>query len=375
MSIRKIPCVYMRGGTSKAVIFHRKDLPENREDWKEIFLKVMGSPDIKQIDGMGGTVSSTSKVAVITPSNKEGVDVEYDFHQVDIVIPRVDDTANCGNISSAVGPFAVDEGLVVPTEPITIIRVLNTNTNKIIEEHVRVKDGRAEVYGEEKIPGVPGTGSRIDMYFEEPGGSVTGKILPTGNKKDLIKISNDKKIKVTILDCANPFVFVKADDIGLKGTELLELNNNKEKMMLIEKIRGIAAEKLGFVDNWEKAKTESTSIPKVSIVSEPQDYFDLDNIKTNKEDMDICVRAISVGSVHKAYPITGYVATGAAAKIEGTIVYDIAKVSDDRSVVRVGHSSGIGTVDVVKINDKIEKAGVVRTARRIMDGNIYIKEN
>lgn len=156
MYMKKYPCVYMRGGTSKAVFFHEKDLPEDKKLWDEIFLKVMGTPDVKQIDGMGGTVSSTSKIAVISPSDREDVDVNYTFKQVDIVIPRVDGSANCGNISSAVGPFAIDEGLVKAVEPITVVRVLNTNTNKIIEEHVRVEDGHAMVHGDEVIKGVPG---------------------------------------------------------------------------------------------------------------------------------------------------------------------------------------------------------------------------
>mgnify|MGYP000889812634 FL=1 len=166
MYMKKYPCVYMRGGTSKAVFFHEKDLPEDRSTWDEIFLKVMGTPDVKQIDGMGGTVSSTSKVAIIAPSAREDADVDYTFKQVDIVIPRVDDKANCGNISSAVGPFAIDEGLVAAVEPITIVRVFNTNTQRIIEEHVRIENGHAMVHGDEEIRGVPGTGSRIDMYFE-----------------------------------------------------------------------------------------------------------------------------------------------------------------------------------------------------------------
>lgn len=167
---RKFPCVYMRGGTSKAVFFHKEDLPADESEWKDIFLKVMGTPDVKQIDGMGGTVSSTSKVAVISKSDRPGIDVDYHFFQVDIVIPRVDDSANCGNISSAVGPYAIDEGLVEPVEGITKVRVYNVNTNKVIEEHVRVQDGMACVNGDASIQGVPGTGSRIDMYFEDPAG-------------------------------------------------------------------------------------------------------------------------------------------------------------------------------------------------------------
>ena len=185
---RKFPCVYMRGGTSKAVFFHKEDLPADESEWKDIFLKVMGTPDVKQIDGMGGTVSSTSKVAVISKSDRPGIDVDYHFFQVDIVIPRVDDSANCGNISSAVGPYAIDEGLVEPVEGITKVRVYNVNTNKVIEEHVRVQDGMACVNGDASIQGVPGTGSRIDMYFEDPAGAKTGKLFPTGLKKETIDV-------------------------------------------------------------------------------------------------------------------------------------------------------------------------------------------
>ena len=164
--MKKIPCVYMRGGTSKAVIFHKKDLPEDRAEWKDIFLKVMGTPDPKQIDGMGGTVSSTSKIAVISPSQRPGADVDYYFVQVDVTRPSIADNLNCGNISSAVGPFAIDEGLVEAKEPITVVRIYNENTKRYIESHVRVQDGKACVYGDAAIKGVPGTGSRIDLFFE-----------------------------------------------------------------------------------------------------------------------------------------------------------------------------------------------------------------
>lgn len=373
MYMTKYPCVYMRGGTSKAVIFHKKDLPEDKSLWKNIFLKVMGTPDVKQIDGMGGTVSSTSKIAVISKSKIENVDIDYDFYQVDITIPNVDDSGNCGNISSAVGPFAIDEGLVKAVEPTTIVRILNTNTNKIIEEHVQVKNGKAVVHGDEKIPGVPGTGSRIDMYFENPGGSVTGKMFPTGNKKEYLEIPRHEKIQVTIIDCANPVVFVKAEDLGIKGTELLELNDNRELMEYLEIIRSVAAEKIGLVENWKEASTISTAIPKVSIISKPANYIDLDGVEVKKEDMSICCRAISVGSIHKAYPITVAVATGSAAKIEGTIVNELNN-STKEDIVRIGHTSGIINVDVKVESEEVIKAGVTRTARRIMEGYVYIKD-
>ena len=374
MYMKKYPCVYMRGGTSKAVFFHEKDLPEDQSLWDDIFMKVMGTPDVKQIDGMGGTVSSTSKVAIISKSDRPDVDVNYTFRQVDIIIPRVDGSANCGNISSAVGPFAIDEGLVPAVEPITVVRILNTNTNKIIEEHVRVKDGHADVYGDEVINGVPGTGSRIDMYFEDPAGSKTGKLFPTGQKKEIFDVPGYGPAEVTVLDCSNPMVFIKASDLGIKGTELVELNQNADVMEHIERIRGLAAVKCGFVEKWEDARTKSTSAPKVSIVSAPQDYTDMDKNQVKAEDMDLCVRAISVGALHKAYPMTVAVGTGAAARIPGTIVYETLKAPLEGDIIRLGHSSGITDVDIKMDGEKVLKGGVTRTARRIMDGFVYIRE-
>ena len=372
--MRKYTCVYMRGGTSKAIVFHKRDLPEDKSLWNDIFLKVMGSPDIKQIDGMGGTVSSTSKIAVISPSQEENIDVNYEFFQVDIVIPRVDEFSNCGNISSTVGPFAIDEGLVEAVEPITVVRVLNTNTNKIIEQHVRVKDGKAMVYGDESIRGVPGTGSRIDMYFEKPGGAVTGKLFPTGNKKDILNVPEYGEIEITFIDCSNPVIFIRAEDLGIKGTELTEINNNKKVMEHIERIRGLIAERVGFVNHWEEARTKSTSVPKISIISKAQDYINLDGEKVEADNMDICVRAISVGSLHKAYPMTVAIATGAAYRIPGTIVNDLNKNNKDKETVRLGHTSGVTKVEVKMKDGEIISGGVTRTARRIMDGFVYIRD-
>ncbi|WP_044917438.1 2-methylaconitate cis-trans isomerase PrpF family protein [Oribacterium sp. FC2011] len=369
---RKFPCVFMRGGTSKAVFFHQEDLPENEEEWPEIFMKVMGTPDVKQIDGMGGTVSSTSKIAVIKKSDRPGIDVDYTFRQVDIKIPRVDGSANCGNISSAVGPYAIDEGLVEAVEPITVVRVYNTNTDKVIEEHVRVKDGHACMYGDEEVQGVPGTGSRIDMYFEDPSGSRSGKLFPTGEKQEVFDVPGYGPATVTVIDCSNPVVFIKATDLGIKGTELTELNNNKDVMEHIERIRGMAAVKFGFVEDYMEARTKATSAPKVSIVSPSQDYVNMDGSNVSGEKMDICVRAVSVGQLHKAYPMTVAVATGAAAMIKGTIVNEIVKeISGD--IIRLGHSSGVTEVDMKMDGEKVLKGGVTRTARRIMDGYVYIR--
>ena len=373
MEMKKYPCVYMRGGTSKAVIFHKEDLPMDKKELDQLFLKVMGTPDVKQIDGMGGTVSSTSKIAIISRSKEPGADVDYTFCQVDIKQPTLGWNSNCGNISSAVGPYAVDEGLVKAVEPETVVRVFNTNTKKIIEEHVQVKDGRAEVYGDAAIRGVPGTGSPIRMYFLDPAGAATGKLLPTGNKKDVIDVPGYGPIEVSLIDYSNPVVFIRAKDLKLKGTELMELNGNKDVMEHIERIRCQCAVKCGLVTNWEDARTKSTSIPKVSIVSEPQDYKDMDGNLVKAQDMDLCVRAISVGAVHKAYPITVTVCTGAAALLKGTVVNETVKPKTAQHIIRIGHASGVTDVDMEMAGDKVIKGGVLRTARRIMDGYVYVR--
>ena len=195
MYMKKFPCVYMRGGTSKVIFFHQKGLPPDKSKWDQLFLKVMGSPDPKQIDGMGGTVSSTSKVAIIAPSTRNDADVDYSFRQVDIKIPHVDHKANCGNISSAVGPFAIGEGLVPAVEPITVVRVFNANTNKIIEEYVRVKDGHAMVDGNEVVPGVPGTGSRIDLFLQIQAVRQLENFSPPATKKIFLMCQTTEKLR------------------------------------------------------------------------------------------------------------------------------------------------------------------------------------
>lgn len=370
--MKKIPCVYMRGGTSKAVIFHRKDLPEDRSAWREIFLKTMGTPDVKQIDGMGGTVSSTSKIAVVSPSRRPDADVDYYFVQVGVGRADVSDNLNCGNISSAIGPFAIDEGLVKAEEPVTKVLVYNENTKKIIEEHVRVRDGRAEVYGDTAIDGVPGTGSEIDLFFREPGGAATDRVFPTGKRTEFFDIPDYGKFEVTVIDVSNLAVFVRAEDLGLKGTELSDLNADAEKMELLERIRCMAAQKAGLVERWEDAREAFAASPKIGILSRPQDYISMDGRQVKAEEMDLCCRMISLGVMHKAYPMTYAIATASAACMEGTLPRSLVSRRQRGDSVRLGHASGVTEVKVVMKDDVVEKAGIVRTARRIMDGSVYI---
>lgn len=374
MYMSKYPCVYMRGGTSKAVIFHKEDLPADMEKWDPIFMKVMGTPDVKQIDGMGGTVSSTSKVAVVAKSQRPDADVDFTFNQVDVKIANVDRRANCGNISSAIGPYAIDEGLVPAVEPETVVRIYNTNTKKIIEEHVQVEEGRAAVYGDAEIPGVPGTGSPIMMYFMDPAGAGTGTLFPTGNKIDTFDVPGYGPIEVTVFDCANTTLFIRAKDLGLKGTEQQELNQNKDVMEHIERIRGIAAWKCGFCENWQEARYKSTSLPETTLISLPQDYRTLDGRMVKSEAMDLCVRGISSGAMHKAYPVAVTVATGACILYEGTLANELIKPSKGISTLRLGHASGVSKVDIQMDGTRIIKGGLIRTARRIMDGYVYVRE-
>ena len=211
----KIPAVYMRGGTSKAVFFHKNQLPEDPEVRDRVILAAYGSPDPnqRQIDGMGGAVSSTSKVAIISPSQHRDYDVDYNFGQVSIDKPKIGYQGNCGNISSAVGPFAIDEGLVKGEGPLMTVRIYQKNTKKLIIADVPVENGRYNEEGDYSIDGIPGTGGRIILHFVDPGGSVTDKLLPTGNVTDVIAVPGHGKMTISIVDAANPVVFVRARDI------------------------------------------------------------------------------------------------------------------------------------------------------------------
>lgn len=373
MALKKYRCVYMRGGTSKACMFHEKDLPTDRDSWKELFLKVMGTPDPKQIDGMGGTVSSTSKIAVVRPSQRPDADVDYTFYQVFIDRPIVNDKMNCGNISSAVGPFAVNEGLVRPVEPITVVRVYNTNTDKILEEHVRVRNGLAMEEGDAEIQGVPGTGAEIDMFFLRPTGAATGKAFPTGQRRELLEVPGYDSIEATMFDCSNPVVFIRAADFGLTGREHVELNNDLAVLAHFERIRAAAAEKMGLAASWQEASEKGIG-PLIAFLSPAQDYETIDGRQISGESMSLCCRGLNAGKVHRAYPMSLGVATAAASRLEGTIPWELSRREKD-TIVRLGHASGITVFDVrLDPTGNIEKVGFIRTARRIMEGFVYVRE-
>lgn len=377
--MKKIPCVIMRGGTSRAIFFHEADLPQDRSDWDDIFLKAMGSPDPKQIDGLGGAVSSTSKVAVIKPSQRPGIDVDYTFAQVVINKPIVDYRSNCGNISSAVGPFAVDEGLVKPVEPVTEVKIYNTNTNKVIIARVPVSDGKASVYGDCKIDGIPGTSAQLQLVFRDPAGSVTGKLLPTGKVLDSLAIPGFGEVKASIIDAANPAVFVRAEDVGLTGKELPdELNSRPEPLSLLEKIRSIAAQEIEMVENWQEAKIKTPAAPKIAFFTRPADYQASTGSNVGRSEMDICARIISLEKLHKTYVLTGAIATAVAAKVKGSLVNISLPGVEDKKRIVIGHPGGLIPVEVKMSpgpnSPEVEEVMVIRTARRLMEGFVCIQK-
>ena len=370
----KLKCAYMRGGTSKAVFFHEKDLPADHSKWPEIFMKVMGTPDAKQIDGMGGAAQITSKIAVIAPSGNDAYDVDYTFFQIGVDAPIVDDRVNCGNISCAVGPFAVDEGLVEAREPVTVVRVYNTNTGKYIEEHVPVRNGAALTSGNVRITGVPGSGAGMDIFFENPGGATTGKLFPTGHVRDILKPIGYPEVEATLIDCSNPVMILRAEDLGLNGGEISEFRNNQELLQHIEAIRCQAAVEYGFVDRAEDASALSLAKPKVAVISAAHDFMDAEGNRIPGESMDLCSRVISVGAFHKTHPITSGIALAAAASIPGTLAAELVDSSWPGRELRIGHPYGVLSIKIVMDGEHVVKAGTVRTARRIMDGYVYIND-
>ena len=301
----KLPISIIRGGTSKGVYILKGDLPSNKEEWDPLLLRLMGSPDQKQIDGLGGSQSVTSKVAIISKSSNPEADVDYTFAQVSIDKPIVSYKGNCGNISSGVGPFAIEKGLVKAKKGITTVKVFNTNTQKLIIEEVQTPDEKVEYFGEFSIAGVPGTSSPIKLKFINPSGTLGNGLLPTNNPIDILEIPNFGNINASIIDCANPLVFIKAKDVGLTGRENpKEINSNEKILELLEIIMGVAAFKLGIIDDYKKSWS-SPGIPKMTFVAESDDYITSDGKEVKKENFDLLSRMMSMQKAHPNYAMTG----------------------------------------------------------------------
>lgn len=378
--MRKFPCVFMRGGTSKGCMFLKEDLP-SREQWDDIFVQAMGSPDPKQIDGLGGCVSSNNKIVVVNRSERPGIDVDYIVGQSIVGERKIDYKSNCGNMTAATAPFAVEMGLVEHlSEPTTIVHMFNLNTNKAIDVEVPVKDGTFNNEGTCSIAGIDGTAGELKVNFLNPAGSKTGKLFPTGQAMETLDIGEFGTIEATILDVSNPIVLVRAEDVGATGTELpSEIDSDRKLSAMLEAIRGAACVKMGFAKDLQDATTNSPAVPKVGFVTTPKSYTEIGKKPVSAEEMDVCARVISVFKCHKAAPLTSASAISVAAFVPGTLVHELAAPAAGQKTVRIGHPSGVMTMypyieDCTQPLNSIRVSGVAvqRTARRIMDGTLYI---
>jgi 2-methylaconitate cis-trans-isomerase PrpF len=377
MPLLSLPAVFMRGGTSRAVMFHARDLPD-RAEWDPIFLSAMGSPDPsgRQLNGMGGGISSLSKVCILAPSDRTDADIDYTFAQVQIRDPRVDYRSNCGNMSSAVGPFAVDESIVRPNGDTAMVRIFNTNTGKIIRSTFPLEDGRAATDGDLAIPGVAGTGAPVRLDFLNPGGATTGRLLPTGQAIDRLDVPGVGPIDVSMVDAANACVFVRARDIGLTGRELPEeLERDPALLEKLQAIRSLASVAMGIARDDAEARTIA-AVPIIGFVAPPMDSPTLSGEPTTAAQVDLTARFLSNGQPHRALPLTASLCTAVAARIAGTLVAEaLATGSGDQ--VRIGMPSGILTVGADVGQDAsgqwVARSGAFyRTARRLFDGCIYV---
>lgn len=381
MTQKKLPAVFMRGGTSKAVMFHARDLPSKRDDWAPIFLSLMGSPDpsLRQLDGMGGGVSSLSKVCIIGPPSRTDADVDYTFAQVLIDTPRVDYGVNCGNMSSAIGPFAIDEGLIPRSNgDNAVVRIHNTNTSKIIVARFPMDGELAAVDGDMTIDGVAGTGAPIRLEFMTPGGARTGKLLPTGNPIDVLDVPELGRIPVSMVDAANPCVMVAAETVGATATEKpTEIEANKPLMQKLEAIRRSASVAMGLAPTIEAAA--NMSAPFIAFVAPPREMTTLSGRTLSPADMDIVVRVLSSGQPHRATPLTGAMCFAVATRVKGTLASEMAHgLAKDASQIRIAHPSGLIVVDakVTASANSVahaEYAAVYRTARRLFEGRVLYR--
>jgi len=376
----KIPAVFMRGGTSNAVVFNAKDLPRDRAQWDAIFLAAIGSPDPygRQLDGMGGGVSSLSKVCVVGPPSRDDADIDYTFAQVQVKEARVDYGANCGNMSSAMGPFAVDEGLVKASGPDALVRVHNTNTKKIIWSRFPLENGAAAVDGDLAIPGVAGTGAPVKLEFREPGGATTGKLLPTGNVADTLDVPGYGKFRVSMVDAANACVFARAADLGIKGTELPdEIDANPELLKKLAAIRIAASVAMGITRTPEEAAKRAT-VPFVGFVSGPLEAKTLTGDRVEAAGVDLTARMMSNGQPHRALPLTCTLCLAVAARVDGTVVNELARPAQNpEAEIRIGMPSGVLTAaaSVRKLEGQWHavQGAFYRTQRRMFEGRVLVR--
>ncbi|MCB1969172.1 MAG: PrpF family protein [Geminicoccaceae bacterium] len=365
----KLKAVFYRGGTSKAVVFNGCDLPEDRRLRDAIFLEVLGSPDPygRQLNGMGGGISSLSKVVIVEASSRPDADVDYTFVQVAVGEAVADYGSACGNMSSCVGPFAVEEGLVQVADGDVLVRIYNTNTRQIYHARFTVQDGLPVEAGDLVIPGVSGAGAPVRLDFLSPGGAATGRLLPTGRAVDLLQVEGLGKIEASMVDAANPVVYVRAGDLGRNATELpADLDADPDLMTKMEAIRRAGGVAMGMAD---EVTAVGLSNPKVAMVGAAADFIALDGGAHGVGSHDLGVRLISMGNFHRAITLTGGMCTAVASKIPGTLV---AQQTGPAPYLRIGTPSGVlpvnAEVNIGPNGPEAISASTFRTQRRLMEG-------
>ncbi|SFD78547.1 2-methylaconitate cis-trans isomerase [Pseudomonas citronellolis] len=383
----KIPATYIRGGTSKGVFFRLQDLPERCQvpgaARDKLFMRVIGSPDpySAHIDGMGGATSSTSKCVILSKSSQPGHDVDYLYGQISIDKAFVDWSGNCGNLSTAAGAFALHAGLVdperIPDNGTCVVRIWQANINKTIIAHVPVTNGQVQETGDFELDGVTFPAAEIVLEFLDPSddGEEGGSMFPTGNLVDDLEVPGVGTFKATMISAGIPTVFVNAEDIGYKGTELREdINSDPEQLARFEQIRIAGALRMGLIKTPEEAATRQHT-PKIAFVSPPKDYRTSSGKQVQAGDVDLLVRALSMGKLHHAMMGTAAVAIGTAAAVPGTLV-NLAAGGGERSAVRFGHPSGTLRVgaEAKQVDGEwtVTKAIMSRSARILMEGWVRV---
>ncbi|MGN7396684.1 2-methylaconitate cis-trans isomerase PrpF family protein [Peribacillus frigoritolerans] len=369
----QVKCTIMRGGTSRAVFLNESQVPKDLELRKQLILNLFGSPDKRQIDGLGGADITTSKCVIIGPPSHPDADIDYTFIQVGIDEPVLSYEIVCGNISPAAGVYAIEEGFVRPAEPVTEVRVHNTNTGKILTVKVPIKDDQPVVEGDFVIDGVPGSGAEVGLDYSNTTGGATGQLLPSGNVLDSIYVKGlQKHIEVSIVDVGTLTVFFRATDIGLKGTEKPD-EISGDKIQVFEEIRQVAADLCGV-------SKSNLMTPFQVMVAPSAEYtvFSTGRV-VKKEEVDLVARMVTLNFVHKAFSGGASTCTSVAAQIEGTIVNEMCSMYENPRRLRIGHPSGVLPIYAnVKgsANDwEVEEVLFSRTVRRIMDGYAYVRKS
>ncbi|EMK3508492.1 2-methylaconitate cis-trans isomerase PrpF [Vibrio parahaemolyticus] len=380
----KVPATYMRGGTSKGVFFNLEDLPTEAqvagEARDKLLLRVIGSPDpyAKQIDGMGGATSSTSKTVIVSRSSRDDHDVDYLFGQVSIDKPFVDWSGNCGNLSAAIGPFAIHAGLIpqdrLPENGIVTVRVWQVNISKTILVHVPIVNGFVQETGEFELDGVTFPAAEIQVDFVDPADG-EGSMFPTGNLVDDLVVPDVGTFNATFINAGIPTIFIDAESIGYQGTELQDqINNDDAALAMFESIRAHGALKMGLISELEEAQTRQHT-PKVAFISKPKSYQSSSGKAVNESEIDVLVRALSMGKLHHAMMGTAAVAIASAACVPGTLV-NLAAGGGEKESVTFGHPSGTLKVGAqAKQTEQgwvVQKAIMSRSARILMEGFVRV---